>query len=118
LVLSEQEVIDIKLRLRRGETGVAIARDFGIDPSTVSAIRKEKSFRDVVIIPEERSANGLHRPKRGRKVGVVPDADGFARQALRHLASPDDVRRLIALLSQSLAALDESPDVSIRESEG
>lgn len=45
--LTTESVLKIRHRLSQGESGRAVAKEFGIDPTTVSDIRRRKSWKHV-----------------------------------------------------------------------
>jgi hypothetical protein len=100
LPLKEQDVIDIKLRLARGEPPRAVDAAFGLGRGTADRIKAGITYRSVSIVPEATEVNG-HMPVHlatAKQVWVRPTAEGFARQARRYL-SRDDIVRLMALLA-------------------
>lgn len=99
--LTEQEVIDIKLRLARGEPARAIETVLGLANGVAHRIKKGQSYRTITIVSEAASVNG-----NGRAEGLVKplrwvekSAEGFARAARKHLSS-DEIRHLIGLLQE------------------
>ena len=103
LPLSEQQVIDIKLRLAAHEAPRAICRDLGLSEATVYGIRRGDHFRDVTVVPELAKLNGAAAdPIEGwisaRRVHVRTTPEAFALQIRKHLPSPEDRQRIIDLI--------------------
>lgn len=46
-VLSESDVLLIRRRLEEGESSVAIGKEYGVDTSTISAIRRRRIWRHI-----------------------------------------------------------------------
>lgn len=93
--LSEQDVVDIKVRLSAGDSLRSISRDYGISRQAVANISRGVTHAGVAYVPVERTEDGPDRPTHVR---VRNSPAGFARAVLKHLPSRGDRRQVIDLL--------------------
>lgn len=61
-ILNESQVLEIKQRLANGDRGRYIAADFGVDETTIAAIKSGKNWGHIAADLHEQFHNGHERP--------------------------------------------------------